>query len=223
MLCSFSIWQYTLLKYVLFISYSCIFESPFAVALSLFLRQDNGLLVFSFTHIHTHTNTTSGTVHLCTSTYTRAHSTSFPLTIYMTHMSVDPADTEFEEWLEQEDIPEKFECGMTYGLMTDPVYAKDSQRDDGGAGLVNYERSALKRWLSERHTNPLTREGMSVGDIVANSKLKEEITAWRKEKKAEYDDREKDQGKDNKRQAAQMINSMSQDELQPLAKTKRSE
>ena len=53
----------------------------------------------------------------------------------------------------QDYLDEQFKCPITHGLPIDPVMAQDEHM---------YERAAILKWLKEKHTSPMTNEGMGV-------------------------------------------------------------
>lgn len=71
--------------------------------------------------------------------------------------------------------------------MADPVYVRDPERSDRGSGLQNYERGALAKWIRTKKKNPATNLPADLSDIVANSELKKEITAFRAQRRIEHD------------------------------------
>jgi ligand-binding SRPBCC domain-containing protein len=67
-------------------------------------------------------------------------------------------------------IPEEFICPLTLEIFHSPVMTRWGH---------SFERSALLRWLKYHEGCPLTRNPMSLRDIVANSALKERIEEWK--------------------------------------------
>jgi Mg-chelatase subunit ChlD len=68
-------------------------------------------------------------------------------------------------------INDTFYCPITYRIMTDPVIGIDGH---------TYERSAIELWLSTSNTSPLTRQLMSVRDLVPNIALRNTIESFLK-------------------------------------------
>lgn len=76
-----------------------------------------------------------------------------------------------EQLSEDTEIPHEYLCPITQGVMMDPVTAPDNK---------NYERSALTIWLQRKATSPMTnlpfaKNAAGKVDLVANTKLREEI------------------------------------------------
>jgi hypothetical protein len=67
-------------------------------------------------------------------------------------------------------IPEEFICPLTLELFHNPVVTRWGH---------SFERGALLRWLKSHEGCPLTRNPMSLRDIIANSALKERIEEWK--------------------------------------------
>jgi len=78
-----------------------------------------------------------------------------------------PAVTE-EEF--DEPIPPEFLCGITFGLMIDPVITVSGQ---------SYNRDALTRWVNEKHSHPVTSAQLEVSQFIVNLALRDTIAAWR--------------------------------------------
>jgi hypothetical protein len=64
---------------------------------------------------------------------------------------------------------EEFTCLISRDLMRDPVFCAD--------GYV-YDRIHITNWLGQNPTSPITRERMSVSDMVAHKRLREKIEKW---------------------------------------------
>jgi hypothetical protein len=62
-------------------------------------------------------------------------------------------------------------CPLTLDSMQDPVMTRWGH---------NFERMALLTWLQRHDECPLTRNPMTLQDIIGNRALKEKIHAWRK-------------------------------------------
>jgi hypothetical protein len=78
-----------------------------------------------------------------------------------------PAVTE-EEF--DEPIPSEFLCGITFGLMTDPVITVSGQ---------SYNKDALTRWVQQEHSHPVTKAPLQVSQFIPNLALRDTIAAWR--------------------------------------------
>lgn len=65
---------------------------------------------------------------------------------------------------------EAYFCPITCQLMVDPVIDSDGN---------SYERAAIEEWLSRTGMSPITRNAMSVADLVANRALKDAIDVER--------------------------------------------
>lgn len=68
-------------------------------------------------------------------------------------------------------IPAAFICPLTLNVMEDPLMTKEGH---------SYERSAILKWVSENNTSPLTREPLTMSQLIRNHALKSEIESWRK-------------------------------------------
>ena len=63
-------------------------------------------------------------------------------------------------------LPRSIYCSITHMPMQDPVVASDG---------FSYEREALRRWLDERNTSPMT--GLAISkDVIPNHTLRNTIT-----------------------------------------------
>ena len=60
-------------------------------------------------------------------------------------------------------IIESITCPITQDIMTDPVQGNDGQ---------TYERSAITKWLNEKHTSPQSREPMTTNDLKVNAAIR---------------------------------------------------
>lgn len=67
-------------------------------------------------------------------------------------------------------LNESYYCPITGALMVDPVIDLDGN---------SFERSAISEWLARRGLSPITRNAMSVADLVPNRALKDAIDAER--------------------------------------------
>jgi hypothetical protein len=68
-------------------------------------------------------------------------------------------------------VPPEFICPLTLEIMTEPVMTRLGH---------NFELSALLKWLDGHEVCPLTRNPMTLKDIIVNRALKANIRAWRK-------------------------------------------
>jgi len=69
---------------------------------------------------------------------------------------------------QEKDESTDFTCPITKEIMTDPVLAPDG---------YSYERESIVMWLSQNGTSPVTRQNMTVEDLMTNTELKEKIEA----------------------------------------------
>jgi hypothetical protein len=63
-------------------------------------------------------------------------------------------------------IPEYFLCPITNEIMENPVIDQEGN---------TYDESAIRKWLSHQGISPITRNPMSVDDLVPNRALKQAI------------------------------------------------
>ena len=80
-------------------------------------------------------------------------------------------------------VPQDFYCPITGDLMNEPVLGKDGH---------SYEKSEILKWISTNKTSPLTREPLTIDDLVDNLPLKrsiEEIRDHLKEEQLKIDAR----------------------------------
>jgi ligand-binding SRPBCC domain-containing protein len=75
--------------------------------------------------------------------------------------------------------PEEFICPLTLEVMTEPVMTRLGH---------NFELSALLQWLERHDECPLTRNPMTLKDIIVNRALQERIEFWRKQHTGEVDE-----------------------------------
>jgi SUMO ligase MMS21 Smc5/6 complex component len=70
------------------------------------------------------------------------------------------------------DIPHEFICPITHEIMKNPLMSRYGQI---------YERDAILTWLS-KHNNlcPLTRQVLTVSDLIRHRSLKARIKKWKK-------------------------------------------
>lgn len=72
-------------------------------------------------------------------------------------------------------IPEAFVCPITQDVMVDPVSDRDGN---------SYERAAIEQWIASTGVSPLTRQPMSVADLVPNRALCDAIAEYRRNESA---------------------------------------
>jgi hypothetical protein len=75
--------------------------------------------------------------------------------------------------------PPEFICPLTLEVMTEPAMTRLGH---------NFELVALLQWLEQHDDCPLTRNPMTLRDVIVNRALQERIEAWRKETGQEEDD-----------------------------------
>ena len=69
-------------------------------------------------------------------------------------------------------------CSITGSFMSDPVMAPDGH---------NYERIAIEMWLRINPTSPMTRQPMSINQLVSNTSLKNTIDEYIKNNNIQID------------------------------------
>ena len=67
-------------------------------------------------------------------------------------------------------VPDQMLCPLTLEIMETPVLTRWGH---------NFEKDALLRWLQNHGICPLTRNSMSISDIVVNRVLRDQIKAWK--------------------------------------------
>jgi len=72
----------------------------------------------------------------------------------------------------QEEIPDAFVCPLKLSLMLEPAYSAKNTK------MHRIERESLERWVKSHSNNPMTREPMTVADIVVDTKLDDKMTQW---------------------------------------------
>ena len=65
--------------------------------------------------------------------------------------------------------PSAFYCPITCEVMRDPLMCRSG---------LSFERNAIIEWLHNHSTCPMTRQPMTVGDLVPNRALQERIRTW---------------------------------------------
>jgi U-box domain/Leucine Rich repeat len=74
---------------------------------------------------------------------------------------------------ERADLVDSVTCCITFEVMSDPVIATV----DG----VTYERAAIELWIEEHGTSPMTRQPLSIDDLVSNRVVADIIAKLRQE------------------------------------------
>lgn len=67
---------------------------------------------------------------------------------------------------EENEFPQSFFCPLTLELMKDPVVDPEGN---------SFERSAIENWLKSNNTSPITRNPLSVADLIPNRALRDAI------------------------------------------------
>jgi ligand-binding SRPBCC domain-containing protein len=75
--------------------------------------------------------------------------------------------------------PEDFICPLTLEVMKEPVMTRLGH---------NFELSALLQWLERHDECPLTRNPLTLKDIIVNRALQERIEFWRKQHNGQEDE-----------------------------------
>lgn len=71
---------------------------------------------------------------------------------------------------DDQDIPSNFICPISQCIMVHPVMTRSGH---------NYDRKAILTWLKEKNnTCPMTRNTLTVKDLVSNRALRSVIAAW---------------------------------------------
>ena len=73
------------------------------------------------------------------------------------------------------DIPDRFRCPITQNLIQEPVSIQQ------GDHVQVYEKEYLYKWVTEHHTNPMTREELEWDDVQEQPDLRIDIQAWMNE------------------------------------------
>ncbi len=68
-----------------------------------------------------------------------------------------------------QNINDSFYCPITYTVMLDPVIGSDGH---------TYERSAITQWLQNSGTSPITKQPMSLSNLVPNIALRDTISSF---------------------------------------------
>jgi len=69
-------------------------------------------------------------------------------------------------------IPQSFICPITHDIMGEPVIAPDG---------YTYDKDAIITWLSNHNTSPITKQYMTVSQLVPNRALKDSIDEYKKQ------------------------------------------
>ena len=79
---------------------------------------------------------------------------------------------EEEKEEEEEEFDEEYGiCPITQEYMSDPVLSPSGNY---------YEKSAIIKWIEKNHTDPLTRENLTVDQLIEDEEYKKEIIKYRK-------------------------------------------
>ena len=81
------------------------------------------------------------------------------------------SDTQIEEEIDTDDIPDEFVCPISGSLMEDPVILPVSKEV--------LDRSSIKRILLSDPMDPFTRTPLTEDMLIPNTKLKAEKDAWK--------------------------------------------
>lgn len=68
------------------------------------------------------------------------------------------------------DVPQAYVCPLMLDIMTQPLVSRSGHR---------FERAAIEDWVAQAGTNPLTREKMSLRDLIPDYHLQDEIRFWK--------------------------------------------
>lgn len=77
--------------------------------------------------------------------------------------------------IKREDIPNEFNCAISFIIMTNPVYPKNNPSS-------KFNLAHIKKWLENNQTNPCTRQPLKFEDLVPDEELSKKISAWLEEK-----------------------------------------
>ena len=72
--------------------------------------------------------------------------------------------------MNEKDTPDDYKCPITHEIMRDPVSTING---------FTYERTAIKKWILIKETEPLTNLPLSSTILLPNTRLKEEIDNFR--------------------------------------------
>jgi hypothetical protein len=81
-------------------------------------------------------------------------------------------------------MPEEFICPLTLDIMKEPIMTRWGH---------NYEREALMKWMERHDDCPLTRNALTLQDIIVNRALKQKIEQWQTDSGIEVFQHEVDQ------------------------------
>ena len=76
-------------------------------------------------------------------------------------------------------VPSEFTCPLTLSIMRDPVISKYGQ---------SYERESILRWLSTHSDCPMTRQPLSLKNLITNYSLQARIRRWQIENNQEEEE-----------------------------------
>ena len=68
-------------------------------------------------------------------------------------------------------VPDNFICPLTLECMVTPMMSRTGH---------NFERASIVQWIKETGSHPLTRQPMTLRDLVPNPALREQIQGWKK-------------------------------------------
>ena len=66
--------------------------------------------------------------------------------------------------------PQYFKCPITHNIMNEPYIDNEGN---------SYEEEAIKKWLVNKNTSPITRNILNVSDLKLNRSLKDAIQAYK--------------------------------------------
>ncbi|CAG8843057.1 14437_t:CDS:1 [Gigaspora margarita] len=67
-------------------------------------------------------------------------------------------------------IPSQYMCTITFDWMEDPVIAPSG---------ISYDRKGLERWINIHHSDPHTRQPLTMDQVYTNRNLKDAIEHYR--------------------------------------------
>ena len=67
-------------------------------------------------------------------------------------------------------IPDEYKCPIGMDIFSDPVIASDGH---------TYERENITKWLEKNPYSPMTRQPMSLGNLITNYALRDAIDRWK--------------------------------------------
>ena len=66
-------------------------------------------------------------------------------------------------------VPQYFICPITHNIMNEPYVDNEGN---------SYEEIAIKQWLTNSNTSPITRAPLTINNLMPNRSLKEAIIAY---------------------------------------------